>query len=74
MLSYRFEQKDFNHFLIIIGGIYQLDNTAINLLNSFSDKWQELLWKVVAIKFQYPYLPTPPLMQDMTQGQFLSGV
>ena len=23
---------------------------------------------------QLPYLPTPPLGQDMTQGQFLSGV
>ena len=22
----------------------------------------------------YPYLPTSPLGQDMTQGQFLSGV
>ena len=22
----------------------------------------------------YSYLPTPPLRQDMTQGQFLSGV
>ena len=22
----------------------------------------------------YPYIPTPPLGQDMTQGQFLSGV
>ena len=22
----------------------------------------------------YPYLPTPPLKQDMSQGQFLSGV
>ena len=22
----------------------------------------------------YPYLPTPPLGQDMTEGQFLSGV
>ena len=22
----------------------------------------------------YPYLPTPPLRQDMTQGQFLSRV
>ena len=22
----------------------------------------------------YPYLPTPPFRQDMTQGQFLSGV
>ena len=25
-------------------------------------------------KKSYPYLPTPPLGQDMTQGQFLSGV
>ena len=24
--------------------------------------------------FTYPYLPTPPLGQDMIQGQFLSGV
>ena len=24
--------------------------------------------------FFYPYLPTPALGQDMTQGQFLSGV
>ena len=25
-------------------------------------------------KAKYLYLPTPPLRQDMTQGQFLSGV
>ena len=25
-------------------------------------------------KKHWPYLPTPPLGQDMTQGQFLSGV
>ena len=25
-------------------------------------------------KFSLSYLPTPPLGQDMTQGQFLSGV
>ena len=25
-------------------------------------------------KMEYPYSPTPPLGQDMTQGQFLSGV
>ena len=24
-------------------------------------------------KFLWSYLPTPPLWQDMTQGQFLSG-
>ena len=27
-----------------------------------------------AIQGDLPYLPTPPLWQDMTQGQFLSGV
>ena len=26
------------------------------------------------ILFSYTYLPTPPLGQDMTQGQLLSGV
>ena len=32
--------------------------------------------RVETIKLQYclSYLPTPPLGQDMTQGQFLSGV
>ena len=25
-------------------------------------------------EYALPYLPTPPLGQDMTQGQFLSGV
>ena len=25
-------------------------------------------------KLRLSYLPTPPLRQDMTQGQFLSGV
>ena len=28
----------------------------------------------VTKSFMYSYLPTPPLGQDMTQGQFLSGV
>ena len=27
-----------------------------------------------AEKFEHTYLPTPPLGQDMTQCQFLSGV
>ena len=27
-----------------------------------------------SIIIHYPYLPTPLLKQDMTQGQFLSGV
>ena len=25
-------------------------------------------------KYEHPYLPTPPLGQDMTQGQFLNRV
>ena len=28
----------------------------------------------VSSEFIYRYLPTPPLGQDMTQGQFFSGV
>ena len=32
------------------------------------------LFNVISTFFSYPYLPTPPLGQDMTQGQFLSGV
>ena len=40
-----------------------------------SDKSKIYLWFLTfwAILL-YPYLPTPPLGQDMTQGQFLSGV
>ena len=33
-----------------------------------------LLNKKKIIVIIIPYLPTPPLGQDMTQGQFLSGV
>ena len=37
-----------------------------------------LTWIVIVIGGRWPYswyyLPTPPLGQDMTQGQFLSGV
>ena len=29
---------------------------------------------LVGISLFYPIYPTPPLGQDMTQGQFLSGV
>ena len=30
--------------------------------------------KIMYISYTYTYLPTPPLGQHMTQGQFLSGV
>ena len=28
----------------------------------------------LVVRARLPYLPTPPLGQDMTQGQFLNGV
>ena len=31
-------------------------------------------WIYISILVSLTYLPTPPLGQDMTQGQFLSGV
>ena len=37
-------------------------------MNHIISEWSKLAQKV------YIYLPTPPLEQDMTQGQFLSGV
>ena len=35
--------------------------------------WENVAIENLAILTRY-YLPTPPLGQDMTQGQFLSGV
>ena len=34
------------------------------------------VWKLIkwSTYIRFSYLPTPPLGQDMTQGQFLSGV
>ena len=37
------------------------------------------LVKIIRVRYEYlipynPYLPTPPLEEDKTQGQFLSGV
>ena len=32
------------------------------------------IWLIIKSPNLYSYLPTPPLGQDMTQGQFLSGV
>ena len=33
-----------------------------------------LVYIYIYINIYISYLPTPPLEQDMTQGQFLSGV
>ena len=41
---------------------------------------KEVQWAVIStaynsnLQYSWYYLPTPPLGQDMTQGQFLSGV
>ena len=43
----------------------------------WSRKWLSLFsrqWLVAGPVSGYIYLPTPPLVQGMTQGQFLSGV
>ena len=38
------------------------------------EKWREWVKDIRASGTTWYYLPTPPLGQDMTQGQFLSGV
>ena len=38
------------------------------------EKKKEEMEKITKKKVEWYYLPTPPLGQDMTQGQFLSGV
>ena len=45
-------------------------NSAANV---FLSSYQETLIDTNILKMRY-YLPTSPLGQDMTQGQFLSGV
>ena len=39
-----------------------------------SSSKQKDFYKNCNVDLVNPYLPTPPLGQDMTQGQFLSGV
>ena len=52
-------------FLSVLTLLIQLLIAKINL---------SLLFLKIVLKSLYSYLPTPPLEQDMTQGQFLSGV
>ncbi len=57
-----------------------LDDTTLNLYNgftitAFSRRHPYRLSNTSTIRIQNnPIYPTPPLGQDMTQGQFLSGV
>ena len=57
------------------------NNNKIRTTKSPCFKQQSSHFTITAIQLlyvslcsAYPYLPTPPLGQDMTQGQFLSGV
>ena len=45
--------------------------TIIKILQNF---WLILVYTSLLVILWCPYLPTPPFGQDMTQGQFLSGV
>ena len=44
------------------------------LKNPIIKDLQHIISKNLVLESRLPYLPTPPLEQDMTQGQFLSGV
>ena len=45
------------------------------MMTSIVQQGSSLDWSPTSLNLHYnPYLPTPPLGQDMTQGQFLSGV
>ena len=46
---------------------------AVQHLDMYSEFLKILFWRTLMI-LQLSYLRTPPLGQDMTQGQFLSGV
>ena len=48
---------------------------TVHMLNTYENKLLKFNEKIsLSLKFSRSYLPTPPLGQDMTQGQFLSGV
>ena len=66
----------------IVAGVLQGDTLAPYLfiicldyiLRTSIDKIKENGFKLIKERSRRYYLPTPPLGQDMTQGQFLSGV
>ena len=69
-------------YLDFVGGILQGDTLAPYLfiiyldyvLRTSTDKIWENGFELTKKRSRRYYLPTPPLGQDMTQGQFLSGV
>ena len=66
----------------IVAGVLQGDTLATYLfiicldyvLRTSIDKIRENGFELTKKRSRRYYLPTPPLGQDMTQGQFLSGV
>ena len=54
----------------IIGQVETIQTTALLRSARILKIWGDSL----SLWLQWYYLPTPPLGQDMTQGQFLSGV
>ena len=69
-------------YIDIVAGVLRGDTLAPYLfiicldyvLRTSIDKIRENDFKLTKKKSRRYYLPTPPLGQDMTQGQFLSGV
>ena len=55
------------------GCTYLWVSVYISHLN-ISSSHEAVVYNINAHIDSLPYLPTPPLGQDMTQGQFLSGV
>ena len=51
-----------------------LYNFKLFVLQIVAKSYNCLLRIIISYLKPYLYLPTPPLGQDMTQGQFLSGV
>ena len=49
------------------------DNTVFDI-TLYTSRGKRVFPPTLTTPFFLSYLPTPPLEQDMTQGQFLSGV
>ena len=66
------------HMVWMIGYLLNTYNTFIICLDyglrTSIDKIRENGFELIKKRSRRYYLPTPPLGQDMTQGQFLSGV
>ena len=61
--------SDCNNDYILVWFVCLMPNQI--LMGYLMLKFHEVLFLCL---MTYPYLPIPPLGQDMTQGQFLSGV